>query len=255
VEKTNMSLLRISVLGFLFAASLSASPASDADEERARAKLDAADIKAKAELQVAEERSKAKLEIAEQKAKAIVKEAEATSKAERERTELMVNAKADVADAKIDQKKSEAGGRSSSSASSRHFHPLGAYASLWGDPYPSNLGVNIAYNVEDFVRINVGVGSNTPGTNFKIDTVGAGVKLFVPTWSLSPSVGFNIANSSGNSSNQKAVFGFDPSGTRAYVNAGFDWQTNVGLYFAAGYAQSLRNGEGGSFYANGGIFL
>ncbi len=250
-----MSALRYLLLSSFVAVSLSASPGSEADEERARAKLDAAGIRAQAELQAAQERSKAKLEIAEEKAKTIVDDAQARAKAETERSKLLSEAKSEVNDAKIDQRKSEAGGRSSTMASSRHFHPLGAYASLWGDPYPSNVGVNIAYNVEDWIRINIGVGSNTPGQNFKIDTVGAGVKLLVPTWSLSPTLGINLANSSGNSSSQKSVFGFDPNGTRAYANAGLDWQTNLGVYIAAGYAQSLRTGEGGSFYANAGIFL
>src|SRR5206468_6421538 len=61
----------------------------------------------------------------------------------------------------------------------RENKPIGAYASLWGDPYPALYGVNLAYNVYDFVRINGGVGTNNTDTK-RATIFGAGVKLLVP---------------------------------------------------------------------------
>lgn len=217
---------------------------SEAKEELANAKLEAAEI-----------RVKAKLEMAEERAKNLVEDAQKQAKAERERSEMLVKAKDEISDAQIELRQQEASTHRVSSGSSRAFHPIGAYAALWGDPYPAKIGVNVGYNVEDFVRLTVGVGSNNSFDKFHIDTVGVGAKFLVPGWSLSPSVAINLSNTSGNPSAPKSVLGFDPTGTRAYASVGLDWQTNLGLYFAAGYSHSVRPGEGGSFYTNAGIFL
>ena len=55
---------------------------------------------------------------------------------------------------------------------------------------PALWGINIAYNVYDFVRVNAGVGTDST-ERVTATTFGVGAKVFVPGWALSPVVGPN----------------------------------------------------------------
>ncbi|MGE4232546.1 MAG: hypothetical protein AB7F43_04375 [Bacteriovoracia bacterium] len=62
-------------------------------------------------------------------------------------------------------------------------------------------------------------------------TYGGGLKLFVPGWSLSPTVGANWAayNVSG------SPYGIGTSGTHIYYSGGLDFQSEGGFHLGVGY--------------------
>lgn len=130
---------------------------------------------------------------------------------------------------------------------------LGIYASLWGDPYPALIGVNLAYNVYDFARLNLGVGAETED-RFQVSTVGTGIKFLVPGLPLSPAASLNVSVTDGGGG-PRSIRGFAPGGARLYGTLGLDWQTSIGLNLAAGWVQSFRGGEDGSLFVNAGVFL
>jgi hypothetical protein len=139
--------------------------------------------------------------------------------------------------------------------SNRMAHVVGAYLSVWGDPYPTTIGANIAYHVYDFVRVNLGFGSDDADV-FRAATAGVGAKLFVPGWNLSPVLGLNLSFTKRTDNRRpRTVRGFDPSGAHGYTNFGLDWVTGLGFNFGVGYVQPLYAGVGGSYYLNAGVFL
>jgi len=236
-----------------------ASTRSSADTEAAQTRADAAQTRANAEreagktetegqksaadirIEAERERANAKVEAAETRAAAKVEAAETRAAAKQAGTEERADAKSES--------------RTSVSNSGRLDDRFGAYVSLWGDPYPAPIGVNVAYNVTDFTRVNIGVGAKDDQNLSSVSTVGAGVKFLVPNWSLTPIAGINVSTTSSGNGGPGSVRGFNPSGTRAYVTAGVDWQTGIGLNVAAGYAQSTKGGEDGNVFFNAGFFL
>jgi hypothetical protein len=89
--------------------------------------------------------------------------------------------------------------------SNRSTHIVGGYLSLWGDPFPTTTGINVAYNVYDFLRVNLGFGSDASDV-FRLSTVGLGAKLFMPGWSLSPTVGMNLSFTKRDQDNRPRAF-------------------------------------------------
>jgi len=137
--------------------------------------------------------------------------------------------------------------------SNRLSHRFGAYLSLYGDPYPSKYGANIAYNVYDFARITGGVG--TDSDRITVNSVGAGLKLLVPGLQLTPVAGVNFAFANVQGGQPVNVRGFNASGSHVYFNLGADWQTGIGVNLALGYIHSFRSGVQDAIYANVGFFL
>lgn len=78
--------------------------------------------------------------------------------------------------------------------SNRLHSRLGFEVSLLGDPFPALLGANISYNLYDFLRAKAGGGlsSDFDGNNWQ--TLGCGLRFFVPGWNLSPFGGVSIAH-------------------------------------------------------------
>ena len=145
---------------------------------------------------------------------------------------------------------------------------FGGYVSVLGDPFPSLVGGNVAFNLTDFLRLNAGYGSVTasvsstsaPGssTNLSVTTIGGGGKLFVPGWNFSPMVGFNwsqVTVSTSGPSSTNGLYGFTASGSTTYVTLGFDWQAMNGFDFAFGYNESLTAGVGGLGFGQIGWFF
>jgi len=112
---------------------------------------------------------------------------------------------------------------------------LGAYYSLYGDPYPATSSINLFYNMTDYLRLNIGSGiaPSACGLNTSSGTlicasqppiIGGGIKFLLPKNNLTPIVGLN--------------FGQPISGnwiySSFYLNAGVDWIHNSGFLLDAG---------------------
>ena len=151
--------------------------------------------------------------------------------------------------------------------SGRTAHPFGVYVDLLGDPAVSLWGINAAYNILDFMRVNVGYGSIpaitatgatvTPLT-ISGSSIGGGLKFFVPNWDFSPVVGANVASLSLTGSG--SFFGQAASASAAavfpYMTAGFDWQTKGG--FNLGFGAIVVLGTSGTAalpFLNLGLFF
>lgn len=149
--------------------------------------------------------------------------------------------------------------------SARMSNRAGAYIGILGDPFPTLLGVNLGYNVTDFMRVSVGGGRVSAsigdgvgdGASASATTFGVGTRFFVPGWSISPTVGLGAAyvavSQSGGLS--VSVQNFNSSGGHIYGNLGVDWQMKGGFNAGLGYNLSFRSGIGGSPYLDLGWFF
>ena len=154
----------------------------------------------------------------------------------------------------------------SAGLSNRMNNKLGAFVGIVGDPYPSILGVNVGYNVTDFMRASLGYGSievttgmsvngsSVATTSTKVTSVGAGLTGFMPGWNLSPTAGLHITNVSTEGDGEIEVQGFQGNGTLLYGSLGLDWQAGSGFNLAAGYNVPFGKGAGG-LYASAGWFF
>lgn len=146
--------------------------------------------------------------------------------------------------------------------SDRMIKRAGAYLGVLGDPFPTLVGVNLGFNIFDFLRVHGGVGKISSSTSFgtssvsaSATTVGAGARLFVPGWNLSPTLGLGAAAVLYTSDGAAIrVQGFDASGAHVYGSFGLDWQTASGFNLGLGYNISFRSGIGGLPYLNLGWF-
>lgn len=126
----------------------------------------------------------------------------------------------------------------SDSSSNRMHKKLGAYMSLLGDPSPTLVGVNAAYNVTDYMRVNAGFGhvsASLGDESASLTTVGAGAKFFVPGWNFTPVLGANLAYAA--FSGDTSVGGLTSTGLNPYLSVGFDWQARSG--FNMGLAMNI----------------
>ncbi len=134
----------------------------------------------------------------------------------------------------------------------------GAFLGVLGDPFPTLVGVNLAYNVFDFLRATAGLGqvsASVGNSSASATTVGAGARFLVPGWSLSPVAGLSLAYVGYSSTGGAlSVGGFDSGGLHAYASLGIDWQTASGFNVGAGYNLSTKAGVGGMPYLNLGWF-
>ncbi len=149
---------------------------------------------------------------------------------------------------------------SETAASNRMLRKAGVYLGLIGDPFPTLVGVNLAYNAFDFARFSAGLGrvSATLGTSeASATTVGAGAKFFVPGWSLSPVAGMSFAyvSVSQSGAGTVSVKNFGSSAAHVYATLGLDWQAASGFNVGAGYNLSFASGVGGLPYLNLGWYF
>jgi hypothetical protein len=110
---------------------------------------------------------------------------------------------------------------------------IGFYLSGLGDPFPSIVGINVAYNVLDELRLSAGLGEAIFG-----ESVGFGVKyIILPERPVSPVMGLGITRTRivdvfG------GIFGGTPGPDDILVSgnfsAGADWQTDFGFNLGLG---------------------
>lgn len=137
--------------------------------------------------------------------------------------------------------------------SARTSKKLGMYLGI-GDPCPTVLGINLAYNVTDFLKASVGYGSiSVLGASAK--TLGAGIRGLVPGWNVSPTVGLHWAHVSYDGPGIIEVGGFKESSSHIYTTLGVDWQTGAGFNLNGGYHYSFKSGIGGGIYLGAGWFV
>jgi len=144
--------------------------------------------------------------------------------------------------------------------SNRMLRKAGVYLGLIGDPFPTLVGVNLAYNLTDFMRASAGLGrvSATLGTaEASATTVGASAKFFMPGWNLSPVAGLGFAYVSVSQTGAAAVSvsNFGSSAAHVYASLGVDWQAASGFNVGAGYNLSFKSGVGGLPYVNLGWYF
>lgn len=158
-------------------------------------------------------------------------------------------------------------GVSSMETSARTRNRLGSYLAI-GEPSPTLIGINLAYNITDFLRASVGYGSLTVTSGISIDgsgtvttseskasTFGLGVRGFVPGWSISPTVGLHYGHVSYSGNPGLSVGGFNESGGHVYASLGVDWQAEGGFNAGLGFKQSFRSGIGSGVHLNLGWFV
>lgn len=152
--------------------------------------------------------------------------------------------------------------------SQRSEKKLGAYLGVLGDPAPTAIGMNLAYNLTDFLRVSAGYGevkssglaydSSTGSLSMeetgKLQTFGVGARAMMPGWNLSPVVGVSVGymSLSGAFTN---VQGLTRSGINAYGTIGVDYQARSGFNLALGYNFPLGNSMESNPYVNLGWFF
>ncbi|MBX3018727.1 MAG: hypothetical protein KF767_12615 [Bdellovibrionaceae bacterium] len=163
---------------------------------------------------------------------------------------------------------SEAAVSGESVMSAREDNKMGAYVAI-GRPFPQLLGFNVAYNVNDRIRVNVGHGEMSVATGFgfdgqnltvseaKLTTIGLGAEYFFTDWAMRPTAGLSISqNTYSGPEGGLSVNGVGASGTLLVANAGFDYQSKGGFNLGLGLQNIVAgNAGGGGFYLAGGYFF
>ncbi len=119
--------------------------------------------------------------------------------------------------------------------SGRMKHPLGFYGSLAGDPYISLLGISLGWNLMSNLRVTAGYGS-TPLGIINGTTWGGGLKWLISDSSFTPVLGLNYSQFKGDFLGLVAIDAVNI----VYVNAGFDWQADVGFNFGIGVNKAIN---------------
>ncbi|MBS1958221.1 MAG: hypothetical protein JST80_01990 [Bdellovibrionales bacterium] len=121
-------------------------------------------------------------------------------------------------------------------------------ASLFTEPFPSFLGLNLNYNLIDFMRLSVGFGNisySDTTLNISATTVGGDVKLFIPRTSISPfgSIGYTLISGTRTGTGKISTLGnVTPGQSVVTFGAGLDYQSrsgfNIGIEFKANSGDS-----------------
>lgn len=152
--------------------------------------------------------------------------------------------------------------------SAREDNKIGAYVAI-GRPFPQLLGFNVAYNVNDRIRVNAGHGEMSIATGLSFDgnslsvseakltTIGLGAEYFFTDWAMRPTAGLAISqNNYSGPEGGLNVQGIGSSGTLLVANAGFDYQSQGGFNLGLGLQNVIAgNATGGGFYLAGGYFF
>lgn len=112
----------------------------------------------------------------------------------------------------------------------------GVFAGLLSEPAPSLWSINGAWNATDFLQLTVGYGQFTHYA-MQVHSFHAGAKVLVPTWSLSPYLGFNAGSLTSNSRFVVQGQTINPSGLPVIltVKAGLEWLSPSGFLIGAAY--------------------
>jgi hypothetical protein len=140
--------------------------------------------------------------------------------------------------------------------SNRVKNKLGSYLAI-SEPAPTAIGVNLAYNVTDFLKASVGYGNisvSLGSYEASASTFGFGVRGMIPNWDFTPTLGIHYGHVS-YAGQGLEVGGFTESGGHIYASLGFDWQTATGFNLNGGYRQSFKSGIGGGIYLGAGWFV
>lgn len=156
----------------------------------------------------------------------------------------------------------------SSSMSAREDNKWGGYVAI-GRPFPQLLGFNVAYNINDDLRVQLGHGEMSVATSLsfgqngiavaesKLTTIGLGAEYFFTDWAFRPTAGLSISqNQYSGEEGGMSVNGVGASGTLFVASAGFDYQAHGGFNLGLGLQQVVAgNATGGNFYLAGGYFF
>lgn len=112
----------------------------------------------------------------------------------------------------------------------------GIFAGLLSEPAPSLWSINGAWNASDFLQVTAGYGQFTYYA-MQVHSFHAGAKLLVPTWNLSPYLGFNAGSLTSNSRFVVQGQTIDPSGLPVILTlkAGLEWLSPSGFLVGAAY--------------------
>lgn len=154
----------------------------------------------------------------------------------------------------------------STSTSAKSVKPIGTYVGL-GNPFPSLLGVNAAYNFNNNLRAAIGYGEVEVTTSLawngqtftsqttKASTYAVGADYLFTDWTVRPIVGARVGYFSIEGDGEFSVQGFDESTFLAYGSAGFDYVSQGGYYLGLGMNASFIGKTASSVYANMGYFF
>jgi hypothetical protein len=125
-------------------------------------------------------------------------------------------------------------------------------------PFGALFGGRLNYNISDLIRVGAGYGY-APLVLANISSIGGGIELFYPDWSVSPFVGVDYHVISGGVSTSLAAL-FPAASTDYSVLSfpfGVDWQTESGFHLAILFAAvSGTNGLGiSTFSAQAGYYF
>ena len=143
----------------------------------------------------------------------------------------------------------------------------GAYLAL-GNPYPSLIGINAAYNIDDNWRASIGYGEVEATTSVAIDSSGnvseqkvtaqtysAGVDYLFLDTIIRPVVGARAGYFSVSGQGDFSIQGINKSTALLYSSVGADWLAKNGFNIGTGLNIAMLGGHGVNFYANVGYFF
>jgi hypothetical protein len=142
----------------------------------------------------------------------------------------------------------------------------GVYASI-GNPYPTLLGVNAAYNINSNLRATVGYGEVEATSSLTFDdngfheekvtakTYAAGAEYLFLNSPVHGIVGLRAGYFDVSGKGKIEIDGFKKSTGYVYSNAGIDWIGESGYQVGAGMNVSLVGASGAGFYLNSGYFF
>lgn len=143
---------------------------------------------------------------------------------------------------------------------------FGAYVGI-GNPYPSIVGVNAAYNITPNFRATAGYGevevttsisfsgSSVSSEKITAKTYGLGLDYLIMDGAFTPVVGLHGGYFDVQGKGTFSVQGVEKSTALAYSNVGIDWIAGNGFNLGTGLNVALVGGSGASFYGNIGYFF
>ena len=143
------------------------------------------------------------------------------------------------------QKKADAPQTTVAAPDNRTEKRFGIEVGLLSDPFLSFASINLAYNVNEFLRVNGGFGTagasastSSSSSSFSTSSFGLGIKALVPHWEFSPVFGLNLSEMSLNSGFTGL---FTVSGGTSinllffYPDIGLDYQAKDGFELGFGF--------------------
>jgi hypothetical protein len=145
----------------------------------------------------------------------------------------------------------------------RHY---GVYVGL-GNPYPTLLGINGAYNLDKDLRFSAGYGqievtsgiavngSSVSESKTTASTYGVGAEYLFSDWPVRPLLGLHAGYLSVSGDGDISLNSMKKNSAFMYTNAGFDWIAKSGFQAGAGIDVAMLGGSGAGFYINSGYFF